>query len=477
MKKIKKIYQTPKEHFFRLHHVRPRFKSDVERVLLLVSTLIAGIPAQDKDSFDKIVNESIKKIPGNVTRSQKTINNWRTEISSLFGLILYDPETEKKFSSEIAKKMAKNQDLVEFFKIFCYLFQYPGGHLKAQENKKVIENKIKFKPVRYILKLLYEASKRGETFGLNKAEATHCIFNDLRVTAEDREVIETVELIEENRKNGFDYVWSGDVVRYAGDILDYMYYANLLKKYGNNYYLNTSEMSSIAFFIKEDDWFGEFDEFYNKNFQTSDLRNAQIHWFHYISGQSLKLKFETDVLAFLGIDKQVYMKLEKQTALVAINEFKSRLRDSLLKTKEIGDAGESLAQGHECMRLKNAGRDDLIDKVIYLPNHLKMGYDLRSFEIDSTLRHIEVKTTVSNSDIDFRSFHMTENEWNVAKTLGDTYFVYRLAVNRTSVKLFIIQNPVNKYKEGLLDATLSKGMQVGFGSKSGGYEKLLIWKE
>ena len=36
-----KTYKIPDEYFFRLHHVRPRFKNDVEEVLLYVATSIS----------------------------------------------------------------------------------------------------------------------------------------------------------------------------------------------------------------------------------------------------------------------------------------------------------------------------------------------------------------------------------------------------------------------------------------------------
>ena len=37
----KKKYKIPDDYFFRLHHVRPRFKNDVEEVLLYVATSIS----------------------------------------------------------------------------------------------------------------------------------------------------------------------------------------------------------------------------------------------------------------------------------------------------------------------------------------------------------------------------------------------------------------------------------------------------
>ena len=317
--KTKKIYKTPDNYYFRLHHIRPRFKNDIERILLMVSSAVAEMPIQQKEQFDKSLNKIIKGFPGNVVRTDKTINNWRTEISALFSLILYNLDNETEGPSEIAKRMAKNQDLVEFFKLFCYSFQYPGGHLKSQETKKLIERGIKFKPAHYILKLLYQANKGVETpFGINKAEVTHCIFNDTRVTVENKDVKETIDLIKSNREQGFDYDWKGDVIRYAGDIMDYLYYANLLKKHGANYYLNPVEMGAIITFVEKDPWFNLYDKFYGKSVTNEELREAQNKWFYYVSNLSVKANFETDVLAFMGIDKNNYLEIEKKATAIAI---------------------------------------------------------------------------------------------------------------------------------------------------------------
>jgi len=175
-------YTIPRNHYFRLHHIRPRFKNDVERVLLFVANEISQMPEAPKKDFDTRLNKLIRKFPGNRVVAEKTISNWRTEISSLFGLVSYDPKKQSKKPSPIAIRLAEHQDLVEFFKYYCFSFQYPGGHLKTHEIKKIIDVNVKFKPVQFILKLLKKArDKDSSVSGITKAEATHCIFNDLRV--------------------------------------------------------------------------------------------------------------------------------------------------------------------------------------------------------------------------------------------------------------------------------------------------------
>ncbi|MEW6026617.1 MAG: hypothetical protein AB1599_04925 [Planctomycetota bacterium] len=145
-------YQTPKQYFFHLHHIRPRFKFAIEHVLIYMATEISKIGEQLSPKFKELVIDSIRKFPGNNSKSLKTINNWRTEISSLFGFI-QNIKTENKSRPGLrAIELAENQDLINSFKIFLYFFQYPGGHLKAQENAKIIKQGIRFKPARFILR-------------------------------------------------------------------------------------------------------------------------------------------------------------------------------------------------------------------------------------------------------------------------------------------------------------------------------------
>ena len=80
------LYRTPEEFFFRIHHVRPRFKLDVESVLLFVCQRISNLEKQPSSLYDAELYKMIRSYPGNYEKAPKTIHNWRTEISALFGL-------------------------------------------------------------------------------------------------------------------------------------------------------------------------------------------------------------------------------------------------------------------------------------------------------------------------------------------------------------------------------------------------------
>ncbi|HDR1497418.1 TPA: hypothetical protein QB439_001908, partial [Pasteurella multocida] len=238
---MKTIYKIPNEHFFRLHHVRPRFKNNVEEVLLYVATSISDMPRLPKKTFDKELNKVLFKFGKNNTVTVKTIDNWRTEISALFALIQEDNNFQ--YSGKTARRLAENQYLDEFFNYFLYSFQYPAGHIANYNVINQIRAGIKFKPCKFILELLKVGTElQGEEFSITAEELTFCAYFDLRVTTNKRSPKEVAKLIIENRVNNVeyanqyeqlrtskgDYPSKGDTTRYAGDILDYMVLANLL---------------------------------------------------------------------------------------------------------------------------------------------------------------------------------------------------------------------------------------------------------
>ena len=468
------IYNVPKEYFFRIHHIRPRFKNDIENVLFFMATEIVKLPALNSDVFKEKLNFAIRQYPGNATIKQKTIDNWRTEISALFGFIQRDSFAKTSRPSAIAINLAEEQDLVQFFKYFLYYFQYPGGNLKRDKNRILVNAGVKFKPVQYILRLMEAGEKStGKRFYLDKAEVTHYIYNDLRVTRDDRIPQEVVELILQNRESKVEYDWQGDVIRYAGDIMDYMVIANLLVGYPNGrYYLNRSERESIIAFIQSSLWFNEYYTFF-KNNKPPDIKIVDDNWFNYVNAKISQEIFKTDVLKYLNIEEESYTEIVNSAVEAAENELTF---EENAKTKEIGDLGENLVIGHESMRLKDAGREKLIHLIKKIPTHLAIGYDIQSLELNEIKRLIEVKTTISNRPISFYSFHLTSNEWNAAQSYNDKYFVYRLMISKEEKKLFIIKDPIAKYKDNKLIMTPRHGADISFNEQSGHWEELLIWK-
>ena len=482
-------YRIPSEYYFRIHHVRPRFKGDIENVLFYVAEEIATLGELPRDEFVDKLNKAIQKYPGNAHRAIKTINNWRTEISALFGFIEHTDLTDKPGRRAI--ELAEKQDLVECFKVFLYNFQYPGAHIKPRDVLEQIEAGIHFKPAHYILQLLRHANQSGgNSAGITKFEACHCIFNDLRVTRDHEGVEKTWQRILDNRKKRLDYDQSGDVIRYAGDIIDYLEIANLLKTYDSRtYYLNPLEEEAIIKFCESTEWFAQYDTMIRKrNGDLDAVKSCTRDWFAYVNRDIQNTDFSTDILAFIANNEAELQALKASTANDAQPEVQKlvgreesanqRIAAGLdeFTTKDIGDIGEGLVHGHECMRVKLGGREDLIHLIKRIPTQFAVGYDISSVELDERKRYIEVKTTISSKPLHFNRIHLTANEWNTAKSTRDRYFIYRLQLSKTERKLFLLQDPVGLYKQDKIDMVPNKGAEITFDPRTvGTFEELLTW--
>lgn len=465
------IYQTPDEYFFRLHHVRPRFKSNVEAVLVYMATIISAIGVGKRLDVNNILTKKIRDFPGNIRYTNKTIQNWRTEIAALFSL--YYEQDDFTYSTNLAKDLSEHQDLTKFFKYFVHSFQYPGGHLKPKEVLLMKEHGVRFHPGSFIVKLLrYLEEHYGKAEAcINKAELCHCVFNDLRITTDvtDDAVILAAKIIMNNRSMKIQYDWSGDITRYAGDVLDYMVLANLLNNYGKSFRLKTSELRSLNILEKQ-----SYCDFYKSCYDTKCIATKETEWVKYVDSFVAKNLYSTDILAFISDDEEEYKELLKRTRYIQESAFPEKQA----RTKDIGDYGESLVYGHECMYLKLNSREDLIHLVQCIPNHFAAGFDIQSIDINELKKYIEVKTTISTSQIDTNKFHLTPNELISAQTLRDRYFVYRILLNKyakDSIKMYIYQDPFRLIADGYLGLDVKTGDMFGLNNYRGKEENLLRW--
>lgn len=469
-------YKIPDEYFFRLHHVRPRFKNDVEEVLLYVATSISEMEVLPEKEFNAVLNNVLFGFKKNASSTQKTIDNWRTEISALFAFI--QEENKHLQPSKMAIRLANNQYLDEFFNYFLYSFQYPGGHIKSHNIIKQIEAGVKFKPCNFILQLLIEGEKlTGKPFNVTAEELTQCAYFDLRVTRDGKHPKDVAKMILKHRADKIEYDHhydqlrnektgaypsNGDVCRYAGDILDYMVLANLLQHKGTGYYyyLNIENKEAINFHLNKAVWFNQYDKFYKqKEITNPEIAVIEENWFAFVN------QFD-GLEAFAPQLDQA----EQENISALIQEYYSRMTgDRKVPTKIIGDYGESLILAHEYLRTKEkSNRQHLINKI---PTPLGVGYDIQSVELEKKKRYIEVKTTKSRKAITNNRFKLTPNEWDTAETLGDNYFIYYLVVNDDTKNIFMIQNPVKQYEQGNLK--VDKNLIVEFSKTSGQWEKLL----
>ena len=489
-----KYYRIPDKDWFRIHFVRPRFKSNIENVLLYMANECCRIPTCSCGEYRKRYFEAIKMFPGNIDMKKKTLENWRTEIPALFGFYTEDKDADVTETSSMATFLHENQDLTQFLRIFLYSFQFPGGHMKGKDVKEVIEHGIKFKPARTIVQVLMAGNRvlsesgKDKEMSLSAEEATYCIFNDLRVTTGKVSADDIANNVLENRKLRMKYYnpqdkqsysltgsarTKGDMTRYAGDILDYMEIANLLVKRNGYYYLKGNEFAALKTFADDTTWFNGYDSMYGrKDLITADISKVEPVWFDYVQESMKPDLFKSDI--------QTVFENAGEVDVVVETRIKDVVTSGDRTTKDIGNLGEALICSHEKMRLKINGYKDfvrlvqIVDSPSYHP-----GFDIDSFEGDGTEdhRYIEVKTTVSKKKIQLYGFHMSTNEWRVANTIKEHYCVYRLMLSEEDRILYILRNPVALYKEDKIEAEPRNGMDISFSTEAFGKTELLTWKE
>lgn len=492
MSKQTNFYDIPDKFWHRIHFVRPRFKGNIENVLLYMANECCRIPRLPRAEYSERYFNAIRRFPGNIDLAVKTLQNWRTEIPALFGFYTEDKETGYTETSSMATFLHENQDLTQFLRLFLFSFQFPGGHMKPQDLKDIIFHNIRFKPAKAIIQVLMagnkilSANEEQKEMSISAEEATYCIFNDIRFTSGIRTPLEVAKLIIDNRKRRVKYYnpndpkivslkgkrrTKGDVTRYAGDILDYMEIANLLDNSHGYFYLKGNEIQAINLFATDDTFFQGYEQFYGqRNVPTAELSKIEPMWFDYVNRSLNPQLFKTDIRTIFG---------EKAEIDVVFGEKIKEVVQGEGTTKDIGNLGEAIVCGHEKMRLKLAGYDDfvrlvqVVDSPAYHP-----GYDIDSYEADGTEdhRYIEVKTTISKKAIQMFGFHMSPNEWRVANTIRQHYCVYRLMLSEKQRVLLILRDPVNLYKSDQIEALPRDGMEISFDSGTFKPTEILNWQ-
>lgn len=486
-------YKVPDKYWYRIHFVRPRFKSNIENVLLYMANECCKIPRCSCQEYSDRYFNAIRMFPGNIGRSDKTLNNWRTEIPALFGFYNEDKSLDITETSNMARFLHEEQDLTQFLRLFLLSFQFPGGHMKPQDTMDVIAHNIRFKPAKFIIQVLLEGNRILSMYGPEKEmsisaeEATYCIFNDTRVTSGLATPKQVAQTILDNRNNRLKYYneedehilsltgdirTKGDVTRYAGDILDYMEIANLLNKHFGYFSLKENQTLAINVFDKDKTFFKGYEKFYGKkNYGTYELTEIEPLWFEYVNRSMKPELFKTDL--------HTIFKPKEEIEVIFDNRIKDVVSSESTTTKDIGNIGEALVCGHEKMRLKINGYEEFIKlvRIVDSPSY-HPGFDIDSFEADGTEdhRYIEVKTTISKKKIQMYGFHMSVNEWRVAGTIKEHYCVYRLMLSEKEKTLFILRNPVRLYKNDLIDAEPHDGMEISFSEDNFKPTELLIWK-
>ena len=121
-------------------------------------------------------------------------------------------------------------------------------------------------------------------------------------------------------------------------------------------------------------------------------------------------------------------------------------------SKKIGDLGERLVFEYLKRRLREAGREDLADRVVWHQEAAEdrtPGWDITSY--DTTTGEailVEVKATQSST---LNEVILTRNEWKAAQRHGAAYWLYLVSdVLKPVPRLETLRNPVEYHRQGLL---------------------------
>ena len=489
-----KFYEVPDQYWYRIHFVRPRFKSNIENVLLYMANECCRIPKLPCKEYSERYFNAIRMFPGNIDMADKTLQNWRTEIPALFGFYTENKEEGYTETSHMAKFLHENQDLPQFMKFFLYSFQFPGGHMKPQDLKDLIHYGIRFKPAKTIVNVLLAgnellASQHSEKeMSISAEEATYCIFNDVRVTSGKVSYHDIANTILQNRKDGLKYYnpsdpknlslkgaarTKGDVTRYAGDILDYMEIANLLENRYGYFSMKGNAREAIMQFAKDTTFFDGYEKLYKADaVENAELNKIEPLWFQYVNTSLNPDLFKSDIFNIINQDTEIDIVFQDRVQEI--------FSSAATTTKDIGNLGEAIICGHEKMRLKISGYEQFVKlvQIVDSPSY-HPGFDIDSYEADGTEdhRYIEVKTTVSKKPIMMYGFHMSPNEWRVASTIKEHYYIYRLMLSETSKTLIVLRDPVRLYKTDFIEAEPRDGMEITFDINVFEPTKLLAWKK
>jgi hypothetical protein len=124
-----------------------------------------------------------------------------------------------------------------------------------------------------------------------------------------------------------------------------------------------------------------------------------------------------------------------------VGKFDPAERDA--RNRDLGKAGEKFVVEFERQRLKQAGRDDLAERIRWISelDGDGYGYDVKSFEPDGKERLLEVKTTCGHERT---AFWLTKREMDVASDRSDIYRIRRVFHFRNQVRMFEIVPPLHE---------------------------------
>ena len=442
-------YKIPAEFHYPLHFPRSRYSAALEDMLLMFSSAIVSNRTMGEEEFVSSLNSTIRKFSGSHLGS-KTIDNHRTEMTALFGLV-YRVDDEVNASSRLAT-LHETQDTPRFFKSLARKFQFPAGLLKPKTNRDLVEASVSFKPANVILSVLMKGRElQGDAFGISSEECANFIFNDLRVTAMHQDESMILDRILSRRAAKLALNCKSDYIRYARDFLRFLAMANL-GSFGDDglFRINPREEEAINTIVNDWTFFRSYNDYPDEIRIADSYRRIDREWQEYYATDDTELEgvFATNPSAL--ITPQTIIQPEVNIDLYVAGQSSASRGANLNK---IGAEGERIVYLYEQSMVKrHQPRHIRIVKLV--ADQIGLGYDVQSVHLDdgTKKKYIEVKSTLKNHfSMQDLAFVVTGNEWNVARQQGDDYFFYRVIISRERVSIFAIRDPFGQAEAGFLD--------------------------
>ena len=187
--------------------------------------------------------------------------------------------------------------------------------------------------------------------------------------------------------------------------------------------------------------FQKYEEFINVcDYINHYLIFANIHTYEH-KEYAKKRGYSLILHDYSSLSKKILPKIEEDYSLpkpIKSNSIKNNFNPQKIdwvelnkSNSKLGKYGESIIMGLEKEYLIENGMKNLAEKMEWISQTKGdgAGYDILSYNLDGSYKYIEVKTTCVSEN---ESFYISDNELNFFRTHQDSYFIYRLFIDKNS---------------------------------------------
>lgn len=441
---------------YRCTIIRGKSQKEMDDFLPIYAKVIDEICPCDASNFEIRFNNAFMRYLPESKRIKKTLDNHRTEISGkLFGMYFFR-EDGKVYESERTQKFLEDNDQPAFFKDLCYKMQFPNGSQKINPTvRQRVTDRICIRPNAFLLKLLLIA--QTAKVSITKREVGYYVLNSLDVLQGIANPYEVLEAITNDQKEGVvrticvpgkksSYNW-----QHINEQMNYLELANLIRFTDDKQVvLNPNEMATIEIFAADWDKKPVFDVYSYDLTNSEGQKQFQYAWDSYFAQISpCANKFTTSA--------------ESLVVVAPKSEMPTAIHEKKVNLTEFGDEGEQVVYEYEKKRVASFNQR-LANKVLSLGKTRGLGYDIQSViaepgDMAEYVKYIEVKSTKRltcpdiNDSLWLDTLNITRNEWIAAQQHRDFYSIFRVYFTRDGISIFILNNPMQKYQLGKIQAT------------------------